>query len=181
MKFGRKDYNGRIVDTQNKIPQDEPVFLLRGQDELAPRLLLMWAMEVRLRGGDPNMASEAEAHAQEMINWQKTHKVKTPDMYQESDKKKLIKSRINELLSANTIDIKMLVDTVGRYFDTDGYSKVMILMPSDLNPESMTKEISDLGFNDFTFDQVTLEKAYDMSLIIYVARGNRFKILKNVI
>lgn len=71
MKHARSDYNGRIVDLENKIPIEEPVFLLRGQDKLAPKLLLMWAMELRLQGGDPSMAEEAERHAQLMIEWQK--------------------------------------------------------------------------------------------------------------
>ena len=53
MKHARNDYNGRIVDLQNKIPEDEPVFLLRAQDKLAPELLLQWAMKLRLLGGDP--------------------------------------------------------------------------------------------------------------------------------
>jgi len=35
MKHARKDYNERIQDTANLIPQDEPVFLLRAQDPCA--------------------------------------------------------------------------------------------------------------------------------------------------
>ena len=29
MKFTREDYNKRIIDKEGKIPEDEPVFLLR--------------------------------------------------------------------------------------------------------------------------------------------------------
>jgi len=32
MKFTREDYNQRIIDKAGKIPEDEPVFLLRAQD-----------------------------------------------------------------------------------------------------------------------------------------------------
>lgn len=43
MKYAREDYNQRIIDTENLIPDDEPVFLFRGQDELAPQVLDFYA------------------------------------------------------------------------------------------------------------------------------------------
>jgi hypothetical protein len=79
MKHARKDYD-RIQDPENKIPQDEPVFLLRGQDKFAPELLLRWSAHLRLSGGDVSMAILVENQAQEMIEWQKNHKVKIPDL-----------------------------------------------------------------------------------------------------
>lgn len=97
MRHARPDYNERIVDLEGRIPEDEPVFLLRGQDRFAPRLLLMWASELRLSGGDPYMAQTAEAHAQAMIEWQKAHRVKTPDMYQESAERIAKRRRVIEL------------------------------------------------------------------------------------
>ena len=78
MKHFREDYN-RIQDPAGLIPQDEPVFLLRGQDKFAPELLLRWASKLRLSGGDPEMARMVENGAQEMIEWQKTH-CKIPDL-----------------------------------------------------------------------------------------------------
>ena len=78
MKHFREDYN-RIQDPLGLIPDDEPVFLLRGQDKLAPALLLRWAAELRLQGGDPKMARIVEDGAQEMIEWQKKYK-KLPDL-----------------------------------------------------------------------------------------------------
>ncbi len=87
MIHARKDYD-RIQDPLNKIPVDEPVFMLRGQDELAPELLLRWAAKLRLRGGQPGMARIIEDHAQLMIEWQKKIK-KLPDMPDE-----LIKSAV---------------------------------------------------------------------------------------
>lgn len=69
MKHARKDYD-RIQDPSGKIPEDEPVFLLRGQDMFAPALLLRWAAEVRLHRGDHEMARMVEDHAQKMIEWQ---------------------------------------------------------------------------------------------------------------
>ena len=79
MKHARADYN-RIQDPENKIPKDEPVFLLRGQDKFAPALLLRWAGELRLSGGNPEIARMVEEHAQKMIEWQKSVKVKIPDI-----------------------------------------------------------------------------------------------------
>jgi len=63
MIHAREDYN-RIQDPENKIPKNEPVFLLRGQDKFDPELLLRWASKLRLNGGDPIMAEMVENHAQ---------------------------------------------------------------------------------------------------------------------
>lgn len=79
MKHARADYD-RIQDPENKIPENEPVFLLRGQDKFAPALLLRWASELRLSGGNPEMARMVEEHAQLMIEWQKNVLVKIPDV-----------------------------------------------------------------------------------------------------
>jgi len=79
MRHARLDYN-RFQDPLNLIPEDEPVFLLRGQDKFAPELLLRWAAKLRLDGGDVNMAELVEDHAQEMINWQQDCYCKQPDL-----------------------------------------------------------------------------------------------------
>jgi len=42
MKHARQDYN-RIQDSEGLIPEDEPVFLLRGQDTVAPGVVRFWA------------------------------------------------------------------------------------------------------------------------------------------
>jgi hypothetical protein len=78
MVHARKDYD-RIQDPENLIPENEPVFLLRGQDKFAPELLLLWAAKLRLDGGQPIMAELVENHAQKMIEWQK-NKIKRPDL-----------------------------------------------------------------------------------------------------
>jgi hypothetical protein len=79
MLHAREDYM-RIQDPENKIPKNEPVFLLRGQDKFAPELLLRWAAKLRLDGGQPAMAEMVENHAQKMIEWQKST-VKRPDLH----------------------------------------------------------------------------------------------------
>jgi hypothetical protein len=75
-----EDYTKRIQDSAEKIPENEPVFLLRGQDALAPSLLLDWASRMRSLGGDPAMADLVRAHAQRMIIWQNENGCKIPDL-----------------------------------------------------------------------------------------------------
>lgn len=78
MKFTRDDYNKRIVDKAKKIPEDEPVFLLRAQDKYAPSTLRFYAKLLE-EDGNTEMAEELRAHARNMIVWQKSVKVKAPD------------------------------------------------------------------------------------------------------
>jgi hypothetical protein len=71
MKHARKDYNKRVQDSENKIPKDEPVFLLRAQDKVAARVVRYWAMLHKEAGGDPKMVARAKAHAKRMEAWPK--------------------------------------------------------------------------------------------------------------
>ena len=79
MIHARKDYD-RIQDPDELIPDDEPVFLLRGQDVLAPSTLKYWADKLEAAGGDSNMVQIVRDHAQAMYRWQAKHKVKLPDL-----------------------------------------------------------------------------------------------------
>jgi len=79
MKHARQDYD-RIQDPKGLIPEEEPVFLLRGQDVLAPALLEKWADNLLLNGGNPKMAKLVYDHAKSMIQWQQTIKAKIPDL-----------------------------------------------------------------------------------------------------
>lgn len=78
MRFTRKDYNERIVDKDGKIPDEEPVFLLRAQDTHAPSTLRFYAECIK-KAGNTEMAEELFRHAREMIVWQKSVRVKEPD------------------------------------------------------------------------------------------------------
>jgi hypothetical protein len=78
MKFTREDYNKRIIDTAGKIPQDEPVFLLRAQDVHAPATLRYYATLLE-EAGDIEMAEELKVHARSMLVWQKSVRVHNPD------------------------------------------------------------------------------------------------------
>ena len=55
---------------ENKIPAKEPVFLIRGQDQLGPQTLRAYANQLELMGGSPVIVSDIRAHAHKMESWQ---------------------------------------------------------------------------------------------------------------
>lgn len=67
MIHAREDYN-RIQDPANKIPADEPVFLLRAQDVLACKAVAYYA-ELCKASQAPEVAAKAEGHAKRMAEW----------------------------------------------------------------------------------------------------------------
>ena len=79
MIHAREDYN-RIQDPEKKIPDDEPVFLLRGQDRLAPQLVDDWATSLEKITGKNELTLAARGQANAMRRWQREHKSKTPDL-----------------------------------------------------------------------------------------------------
>lgn len=102
MKHGRTDYNGRIVDLASltkdpafvldlllklehdpparPIAEDEPVFVLRASDMIAPHIVREYARRARQ---EANISFEAVAaitdQATAMDEWQVTHGAKLPD------------------------------------------------------------------------------------------------------
>jgi len=62
------DYQ-RIQDPAGKIPEAEPVFLIRGQDAVGALIVRKWAEEFEMRGGDSVLAASARAHALLMDAW----------------------------------------------------------------------------------------------------------------
>lgn len=79
MKHARSDYD-RIQDPAGLIPADEPVFLLRGQDLVAPFAVRMWARNAELAGADPAIVASAIAQAEAMERWHEAGHHKVPDM-----------------------------------------------------------------------------------------------------
>lgn len=79
MRHARKDYN-RIQDPAGLIGEDEPVFLLRAQDELAPNVVRRWAQSLERAGGDPRTVARAMRWALEMEEWQDRNRSKIPDV-----------------------------------------------------------------------------------------------------
>ena len=81
MIHARKDYNNRIQDNANIIPVNEPVFLLRGQDILAPDLLRRYAEQLQEQCPEKEeMIHAVVEHGDAMEEWQRTINVKIPDM-----------------------------------------------------------------------------------------------------
>lgn len=70
MIHARPDYQ-RFQDPNGKIPEDEPVFLLRGQDKVAAATVRIWAVLHRLSGGGEQIARLASHHADLMEQWPK--------------------------------------------------------------------------------------------------------------
>ena len=79
MKHARPDYN-RFQDPAGKIPDDEPVFLLRGQDRCAPYALRAYAAFVEMSAGPADVVEATRAWAEEMEKWQRDRGGKLPDL-----------------------------------------------------------------------------------------------------
>ncbi len=74
MKHAHEKFDA-VQDTSGRIPVDEPVFLLRGQDQFAPNLVRLWSAMVQLEGNS-ELAARAYKWADEMERWPVT---KLPD------------------------------------------------------------------------------------------------------
>ena len=88
MKHARKDYD-RIQDPAHIIPEDEPVFLLRAQDIVAPGVVRHWAIQAEKSGANGDIVNAARVHAGLMVEWQTKHGCKVPDMPMPEQKKKI--------------------------------------------------------------------------------------------
>ena len=78
MKHAREDYN-RIQDPDGLIPEDEPVFLLRAKDALAPEIVYAWAVRLEAQKGDPETVAQVKNWAKVMKLWQQNNESKLPD------------------------------------------------------------------------------------------------------
>lgn len=79
MIHARKDYM-RIQDPENKIADDEPVFLIRAKDVCMIYALESWIARARFVGVDDKMINAVIAHIDLVKKWQKKNGCKTPDM-----------------------------------------------------------------------------------------------------
>ncbi len=79
MKHARSDYD-RIQDPENLIPEDEPVFLIRGQDTNAPLILKIYAAIAGHNGADRDLTFLVYEHSLKMERWQQEHGKKIPDL-----------------------------------------------------------------------------------------------------
>lgn len=78
MKHARKDYNERIQDSANLIPEDEPVFLIRAQDQIGADAVRAWAHLHQLNGGSDVAYLLAIRHADQMEAWPKKKPADVP-------------------------------------------------------------------------------------------------------
>ena len=71
MKHNNKNFES-IQDTKkdSRIPKDEPVFLIRGQDKLGPQILRTYADMYDLMGGQRAISAGVRAQAFKMEEWQ---------------------------------------------------------------------------------------------------------------
>jgi len=70
MRHGRAHYQGIQDPTGTSgIADDEPVFVLRSKDRLAPAAIEHWA-QLAEDNGAPQRAEQARAWAEEMRHWQ---------------------------------------------------------------------------------------------------------------
>lgn len=85
MRHPRTDYQG-IQDTlgMTSIKEDEPVFVLRAQDALAPSTLEYWAKKLKEVGGDIDTANNILRFADEMRRWALENGNKIPDTPEEN-------------------------------------------------------------------------------------------------
>lgn len=70
MKHQRADYQ-RLQDPDQKIPKDEPVFLIRGQDKVAGEAVRAWADLNEHNGGNGELSKLAREQATRMDAWPK--------------------------------------------------------------------------------------------------------------
>lgn len=79
MIHAREDYN-RIQDPDDKIPEHEPVFLIRGQDAAAIPALNAWIAAATELGASPDIIKRVQDHVMAIREWQEWRKVKVPDL-----------------------------------------------------------------------------------------------------
>lgn len=60
-----------IIRLLDQVPDDEPLFLLRGNDRVAPGLMKYYAGASEARGAAPRDVANARAIAKQMESWPK--------------------------------------------------------------------------------------------------------------
>src|SRR4051812_42648648 len=59
---------------------DQPIFILKAQDTFAPITLQYWIGLMQRSKGDPKLIELAKEQYKNMVNWQKKHGFKVPDL-----------------------------------------------------------------------------------------------------
>jgi len=74
----RRDYD-RFQDPEGKIPENEPVFIIRGQDFTAPDVIYYWGKVARAWGASPELCHRVAEFSDYVARWQQTYGCKVPD------------------------------------------------------------------------------------------------------
>lgn len=80
MRHARPDYDERIQDSAGLIPDDEPVLLIRGQDQAAVATGEAWVRAHLMNGGDVAVAIQVEEQVYRIKDWQAKHGSKLADV-----------------------------------------------------------------------------------------------------
>lgn len=81
MLHARRDYNERIQDNANLIPEDEPVFMIRAHDVCSLPALRNYLETVEgSRNPDPSIVLGVKKQIERFLEWRKQHGTKPPDM-----------------------------------------------------------------------------------------------------
>lgn len=80
MKTGRHDYDIAFNGGNSSIPDEEPVFVIRGQDKAAPETLRAYAKLALNWGASGELVGAVLIHADAMEAWQMAHGGKTPTL-----------------------------------------------------------------------------------------------------
>ena len=78
MIHARTDYM-RIQDPENKIREDEPVFLVRAQDNAFIETVTEWIKVHLSNGGDPAVGISVARHLGRAIAWREQNMTKNAD------------------------------------------------------------------------------------------------------
>lgn len=79
MKHARSDYDP-IQDPRGLIPADEPVMLIRGQDQAAIPAMRAWVEAHLQAGGGRDLAELIVDHMGRVATWQDEHVRKVADL-----------------------------------------------------------------------------------------------------
>lgn len=79
MRHARPDYD-RFQDPAGLIPEDEPVILIRGQDQAAIPAMEAWCAAHLAAGGDVAVANLVYEHIARVADWQENHAYKVADL-----------------------------------------------------------------------------------------------------
>lgn len=81
MSAGKEGKYGDVTSSTKEFHEGEPVFILRGQDAVAPKAIMAYAQLCQAQGCDDGHVNQVMLVAQKMRSWQSGNPglVKDPD------------------------------------------------------------------------------------------------------